>query len=363
MKNSGGSSDGGLNHGGEPQIESSKTMDDIRSETNSDAIGLTSPATGHCFDFAGFDNSLFEETEKTIKVIPKSYNAKVCSSEWFNDNIEENLDDLEKMKIIKYKADFAYMKKDFSTAVEAYESCLEMITDVLYNSSGMKKEILDAKARCYIALNEHDKALEIATNLYEESGDTMEQKTATLTLMFDIFQSCNDTNKECVTIQRLLVLNSYNPTLWYKLAGIYKHKLDNAGLSQNQTNMRSASNHIKTENFSATVQAYDKQLQGDIVHRISLCLTRAEIICNMLNRTATSFFKSKMEDLLKNIKEMKIAVKIDDSMPINIRKLVNEHLTTGSDCDSVGTKEFEIIALDDASLQNYFDSLWFEGFK
>ncbi|XP_010878739.1 uncharacterized protein C8orf76 [Esox lucius] len=161
-----------------------------------------------------FDDSVFERArEKPTAVSQLSYSAKFCEVEWFSETIDTE-DALEKQKILKFRADFAYRRKNFQEALNAYTSCLSYIPG---GNQTIRRDILEGMARCCCYLGKRKQALEITETLKNEASNTC-HLTCLLHLTANIHDHFGDLRGQIESLQQLCGLHPYHQWYWMTLA-------------------------------------------------------------------------------------------------------------------------------------------------
>ncbi|XP_035289476.1 uncharacterized protein C8orf76 homolog [Anguilla anguilla] len=160
-----------------------------------------------------FDDSVFEESRNKISISLPSYNAKLCEPEWFCESITTE-DELEKQKGFKFRAELAYSRKDYQTALGDYSICLALVPE---GNLTIRRDVLEGQARCCCYLGRREEALEIIDKLKKEATNTC-HLTCVLNLELAISQHFGELREEISVLQHLISLHPYNPWEWKKLA-------------------------------------------------------------------------------------------------------------------------------------------------
>ncbi|XP_061115233.1 zinc fingers and homeoboxes protein 1 [Conger conger] len=163
-----------------------------------------------------FDDSVFEESRNKISIPLPCYNAKVCEPEWFCESLPAE-DELEKQKAFKFRAELAYNRKDYQTALRDYSSCLLLVPE---GNLTIRRDVLEGQARCCCYLGKREQALEIIHKLRKEATNTC-HLTCVLNLELAVCHHFGELREEVSVLQHLISLHPYNPWEWKKLAEAY----------------------------------------------------------------------------------------------------------------------------------------------
>ncbi|XP_028326826.1 uncharacterized protein C8orf76 homolog [Gouania willdenowi] len=161
-----------------------------------------------------FDDSVFNEAKDRVCVSVTAYNAKVCEDQWFCLSEALDTDDpVEKQKVNKFRGDLALRQKDYQKAWEAYSSCLPWISD---NNLSIRRDILEAMARCCSRMGQREQALDLAHILSKEATNTS-HLTSILLLKVSIHQQSAALVPKVECLQQLCSLLPFNPWHWLGL--------------------------------------------------------------------------------------------------------------------------------------------------
>ncbi|KAJ8353825.1 hypothetical protein SKAU_G00213920 [Synaphobranchus kaupii] len=160
-----------------------------------------------------FDDSYFEESRNKVSIPLPSYNAKFCEPEWFCESLTAE-DELEKQKAFKFRAELAYSRKDYQTALADYSSCLALVPD---SNLTIRRDVLEGQARCCCYLGRREEALEITDKLRKEATNTCHM-TCVLNLELAVHHHFGELRETISVLQHLVSLHPYNPWKWKKLA-------------------------------------------------------------------------------------------------------------------------------------------------
>ncbi|KAJ8291046.1 hypothetical protein GJAV_G00020780 [Gymnothorax javanicus] len=166
--------------------------------------------------FGSFDDSVFEESRHKKSVSLPCYNAKFCEPEWFCESSTAD-DELEKQKILKFRAELAYSRKDYKTALSDYSSCLAVVPEA---NLTIRRDVLEGQARCYCYLGRREQALEIVDKLRKEANNTC-HLTCVLNLELAVRHHFGELREEISVQHHLVSLHPYNPWEWKRLAEGY----------------------------------------------------------------------------------------------------------------------------------------------
>ncbi|XP_007898741.2 zinc fingers and homeoboxes protein 1 isoform X2 [Callorhinchus milii] len=138
------------------------------------------------------------------------------SQGWFSAEICTD-DDVEKLTALKFRGDLAFRRQQYQKALCEYTSSLALVPET---NIGLRRDLLEARARCLCFLSREEEALEIAQELRLEVTNT-DHLTALLNLLILIYQSAGCLTKELSCLQELVSLHPFNPWSWKKLAATY----------------------------------------------------------------------------------------------------------------------------------------------
>ncbi|KAM9574774.1 uncharacterized protein C8orf76 homolog isoform 2-T2 [Guaruba guarouba] len=147
-----------------------------------------------------FEDSLFTPSRERGPAggARPSCGAKQCEPRWFHrDAGGEGADALTG---VKFRADWAYGRRDFEKALCEYSKCLLLLPP---SNIAMRRDVQEGQARCLSHLGRHKEALDIA----EE--------------MFAIYQGLENVDKKITCLQQLICLHPFNPQYWKLLAEAY----------------------------------------------------------------------------------------------------------------------------------------------
>jgi len=184
--------------------------------------------------FSGFDDDLIAEgtvkevEEQTFETLPREEG-------WFLDcpasEVEQGVFDT--VTLTKHKADYYYIKKDFTMAAEKYE---EMLSYLLPNNIATRRECLENIARCYLRQGFLCKCLGYC-NLLHETSKTVEHLTASLSCYLDLYLKCQCYELALPYCMKLITMHKYNPHFWSRftfcVSKLYLIDLHNVSTMQN----------------------------------------------------------------------------------------------------------------------------------
>uniref|UniRef100_A0A1A8RWU4 Chromosome 8 open reading frame 76 n=2 Tax=Nothobranchius rachovii TaxID=451742 RepID=A0A1A8RWU4_9TELE len=170
-----------------------------------------------------FDDSVFLEARERVCESLSSYNAKVCDPQWFCENsCLHNEDSLEKQKVFKFRGDLAVRQGNYQKALEAYSSCLQLISD---NNLTIRRDVLEGMARCCTKLGQRNEALDLASSLSKEASNTCHM-TSLLLLKVSIYHHFGLVRPKMSCLQQLCTLLPFNPWYWFSLGQMCLQLLD-----------------------------------------------------------------------------------------------------------------------------------------
>ncbi|XP_042560333.1 uncharacterized protein C8orf76 homolog [Clupea harengus] len=174
---------------------------------------------------SNFDDSVFAETRNRVSVVLPSYNAKFCEAQWFCEDADTD-DMLEKQKVYKFRADLAYRRKQYQTALSDYTTCLSLIP--VGGNMAIKRDVLEGMARCSCQLGRPEQAQELTEKLRKEASNTC-QLSCVLAMELSIAESLGNGRAAVGLMQQLCSLHPFNPWHWLKLAAVCHARLDSLG--------------------------------------------------------------------------------------------------------------------------------------
>ncbi|KAL2084283.1 hypothetical protein ACEWY4_019801 [Coilia grayii] len=168
-----------------------------------------------------FDDSVFEESRNKVSSVLPTYNAKFCEPEWFCEDADTE-DVLEKQKAFKFRADLAYRRKQYQTALNDYTSCLSFVPD---GNLSIRRDVLEGMVRCCCQLGRREQAQELTEKLRKEASNTC-HLTCVLQMDLSIAEHFGDPIASIAALQQLCSLHPFNPWHWHKLASVCHALLD-----------------------------------------------------------------------------------------------------------------------------------------
>lgn len=141
---------------------------------------------------------------------------EICVFLWFSAEICTD-DDVERLTALKFRGDLAFRRQEYQKALCEYTRSLALVPET---NIGLRRDLLEARARCLCLLSREEEALEIAQELRLEVTNT-DHLTALLNLLVLIYQSAGYLTKELSCLQQLVSLHPFSPWSWKKLAATY----------------------------------------------------------------------------------------------------------------------------------------------
>ncbi|KAJ8013222.1 hypothetical protein DPEC_G00051030 [Dallia pectoralis] len=244
-----------------------------------------------------FDDSVFEGArEKPSAVSQSPYNAKLCEVEWFSENIDTE-DPLEKQKIFKFRADFAYRRKNFQEALNAYTSCILYIPD---GNLTIRRDILEGMARCWCHLGRREEALSLTEILKNDASNTC-HLTCLLHLTTNIHEHFGDLRGQIEILQQLCSLHPYHQWYWMKLAESCLHLLQT--LSAPTVTPGPPQDEEADGHKGARIQ---ERLKGERDHvwlKACMCFVRSRLLLRTLKGQQSSFVLQNSERAMRKADE------------------------------------------------------------
>ncbi|XP_052002264.1 LOW QUALITY PROTEIN: uncharacterized protein C8orf76 [Xyrauchen texanus] len=238
-----------------------------------------------------FDDSVFEESRNRVSaaVLP-TYEPKLCEPLWFchNENIE---DALQEQKTLKYRGDLAYMRKQYQLALDEYKSCLSLVPG---GNTSVKRDVLEAIARCYCHLGRKEEALNVCERLRIEVSNTC-HLTCLLQLELSIHEHYRDLTNSISSLQQLCCLHPYHTWHWLNLAKSYQRLLE------------SDSRPERSKHFhpNRTEKEHDKKSTTNNILELKaiMCFIRTRLLIDILRIQQFSFVLENSQRALQDIEE------------------------------------------------------------
>ncbi|XP_065524968.1 uncharacterized protein C8orf76 homolog isoform X3 [Lathamus discolor] len=145
------------------------------------------------------------------------YGAKHCEPRWFHREAGADGGDADALTGTKFRADWAYRRRDFEKALCEYSKCLLLLPP---SNITMRRDVQEGQARCLCHLGRHKEALDIAEEMQKGATNT-DHLTAVLNLQLAIYQGLENVDKKITCLQQLICLHPFNPQYWKLLAEAY----------------------------------------------------------------------------------------------------------------------------------------------
>lgn len=274
-----------------------------------------------------FDDEDFESKKENENDKKKSYNAKVCNEFWYKTETPEP----ENAGIVyKFRGDNMYHQKHYTEAIDSYKEGLDSLPA---NNKTLRQDIMECLARCYLHTEKYAEALDIAQQLVSDAKSP-DQIMQTNLLLSQIQVKMQDTEGLEESLKHLLTMHPFTYSLWIKLGHCYQTKI-----AQN--------NHSSLEYLR--------------MKRLS-CIIRARLLLINILRNSSSFFKTKLINILKETEKQQAEFDVPDHIISTASKYLKEDLCQNqdeedeSDESQTGDKDKPVlIGKDDVS----FDQRWF----
>ncbi|XP_054146839.1 uncharacterized protein C8orf76 homolog isoform X2 [Melozone crissalis] len=131
--------------------------------------------------------------------------ARHCEPGWFHSAADAG-EDAGGITSSKFRADWAFRRRDFERALCEYSHCLLLLPA---SNIAMRRDVQEGRARCLSRLGRHKEALDIAEK------------------MLSIYQRLENVEKKMMCVQQLICLHPFNPWFWKLLAEAYMSLLQN----------------------------------------------------------------------------------------------------------------------------------------
>lgn len=230
-----------------------------------------------------FDDEDFESKRQTGLESQKSYSVKICTDFWYN--FEKPEPDNAGV-IYKFRGDNLYHQKSYIEAIDCYKDGLDSLP---LNNKALRQDILECMARCYLHIDKHAEALEIAHKLMSDAK-SFDQVMQTRLLLSQIQERNNDFLGQEENLKHLLMMHPFTYSLWIKLGHCYQIMME--------------------DNNTETLK----------LRRLS-CLVRVRLLLRNILRNSDSFFKVKLLKLLQETEEQLIQLEVPDHISLAVKFL------------------------------------------
>ncbi|XP_076034856.1 uncharacterized protein LOC143021330 [Oratosquilla oratoria] len=246
-------------------------------------------------EFGDFDDDLFSE-EKPEKNIDEHYEARFCNPEWFQSDSAHQISEEEYINLIRYQADYHYLRKEYGKAAKKFEIILRTVHS---NNSTTNREVYEGIARCYLHLGQAEDALKNA-HMLDSLSHTVDHVTVSSSLLVNVYLSCDAYKSALCTGFRLLSLHPYNSDIWLKQAYIYSlvYRLDLPFVKLHFTKLEQLDKKGALEHNEEV-----KNKTGETgIQMTAVSLIRAQIILHSVKNTALGFsceFNAKFQEIIR----------------------------------------------------------------
>ncbi|XP_067094987.1 uncharacterized protein C8orf76 homolog isoform X2 [Osmerus mordax] len=223
-----------------------------------------------------FDDSMFEEARDKANVPLSSYKAKFCATEWFCETDATDTDDLlDRQKVFKFRADLEFRKGNYQKALNDYTSCLALVPE---GNLTIKRDVLEAMARCLSHIGQMEQALETVEQLSKEATNT-----------------CHLT---CI-----LLLKWH----WTSLADGYISQLESLSSQAPGLSFLPQENTLDMIGQQQVIQLYptapEREDRDSLWLKACMCLLRARLLLRILRNQQSSFVLQSSEKALQRTEE------------------------------------------------------------
>ncbi|XP_075271726.1 uncharacterized protein C8orf76 homolog [Opisthocomus hoazin] len=183
--------------------------------------------------------------------------AKHCEPGWFG-GAADGGDGAGGLTASKFRADWAYRRRDLEKALCEYSNCLLLLPP---SNIAMRRDVQEGQARCLSRLGRHKEALDIAEKMRSGATNT-DHLTTVLNLQFAIYQGLEDVGKKVVCLQQLICLHPFNPWYWKLLAEAYMSLLQSVSPSVvRETNLNQSEEVSVSDSSFKTSAGRESDLQ------------------------------------------------------------------------------------------------------
>nr|ACO09086.1 C8orf76 homolog [Osmerus mordax] len=251
-----------------------------------------------------FDDSMFEEARDKANVPLSSYKAKFCATEWFCETDATDTDDLlDRQKVFKFRADLEFRKGNYQKALNDYTSCLALVPE---GNLTIKRDVLEAMARCLSHIGQMEQALETVEQLSKEAANTC-HLTCILLLKVNIYQYCRDLGNKIIALQQLCCLHPYNQWHWTSLADGYISQLESLSSQAPGLSFLPQENTLDMIGQQQVIQLYptapEREDRDSLWLKACMCLLRARLLLRILRNQQSSFVLQSSEKALQRTEE------------------------------------------------------------
>ncbi|XP_033737719.1 uncharacterized protein C8orf76-like [Pecten maximus] len=238
-----------------------------------------------------FDDEDLENSNKSKTYQPVSYNAKYCPPKWFDDADTSDKDTA--AQIFKYRGDHSYVKKEYAIAIEQYEESLGKLPA---NNKGMKREVMECQTRSYVALQQYNKALELAYQL-KDNASSPDQHFQSLFLLAYVQEASQDWTDFEESVKQLLCCHPHSGNLWRRLAQCYWCR-------------------------------YRQYNQGSPEYcRLLTCLIRSRLLYSSVRRSVGMFVAERHEEYHKQIEHQILELNVSDELLQKAKKFLSHDMS------------------------------------
>lgn len=166
-----------------------------------------------CFSFA---DEMFDDVQQEAVHDKVLFEARNEDPAWFMDEaLQESFQNCkDEVAIIKYTADYQYLKGELLQAVENYEKMIEILPK---NNVVTRRECYENITRCAIKLDKFCVGLRYSI-LLQDSSKTIEQLTVSLSCIIDTNLSCGLYSTAVLYCMKLIRIHRLNSHVWQRLA-------------------------------------------------------------------------------------------------------------------------------------------------
>jgi len=182
-------------------------------------------------DFLSNMADVFDEKESVVPVKLKSYsyNAKICTPEWFFHKTKDvtkdcihRKDTADNLISHKYRGDRFYLQGYYESALVEYNASILASPD---GPAGILRDTIESKIRCLIKLG---KFIDIETDLKKLQSlvISLHHQLSFLYLHLTISELSGEEQTMIIVLQCLLSILPLSANFWLKLANIFQKKLE-----------------------------------------------------------------------------------------------------------------------------------------
>ncbi|XP_041484776.1 uncharacterized protein LOC121431324 isoform X2 [Lytechinus variegatus] len=190
-------------------------------------------------EFSGFDDDLFQETEKRAKRAEAvDYKPKSVPPQASPD------DDIDKVHFYIFRGNQHYYRRAWSDALDAYTEALDYVAP---NNGNFRRLLLESVARCRWRLGDADGAVEMGKKLVEESSNDHQLFCAHAALAM-FYDAAGNADNQASSLRLCLDLRPLSVQHWIQLAKVHLKKFTSKSC-RSVSNPDAAADNLQSKGF------------------------------------------------------------------------------------------------------------------